>query len=220
MHVGETKRRRVPWLRHPPQFVERRQRLSAPARRLERLLVPPPPGQIRRISADGSLVVRVQLDGAPEMAIGCTPVPVVIGQDERQRSVRSASLPSSAIAFSAGALASGYASLMGRKPASLASCTYRPGHCRQVRRNRPGRWLSENAPWPFRNFRQYPRHAPWSQLGMALRPPSPGRIPIPCPRCGMRVKLTGERERLVYYICESCGTRGHSSLARRISEFQ
>ena len=49
---------------------------------------------------------------------------------------------------------------------------------------------------------------------MALRPPSPGRIPICCPR-GMRVKLTGERERLVYYVGESCRTKGAFSVSSK-----
>ena len=31
----------------------------------------------------------------------------------------------------------------------------------------------------------------------------------------MKVKLTGERERLVYYVCESCGTKGAFSVSSK-----
>jgi hypothetical protein len=43
---------------------------------------------------------------------------------------------------------------------------------------------------------------------MELYPPSHRRILNLCPRCEMGVKLTGERDRLVYYVCDSCGTKG------------
>jgi hypothetical protein len=56
--------------------------------------------------------------------------------------------------------------------------------------------------------------------GMALRLPGPSRIPISCPRCGMKVKLTGEHERLVYYVCESCGTKGAFSVSSNECEFR
>ena len=44
-------------------------------------------------------------------------------------------------------------------------------------------------------------------FGMALHP-GPNRRPIPCDRCGKLVKSTSERDRLVFFICESCRTAG------------
>ncbi len=54
-------------------------------------------------------------------------------------------------------------------------------------------------------------------FGMALHPPGPNRRPIPCTRCGKPVKLTGERDRLVFYICESCGTTGAFAVSSKDS---
>ena len=63
-----------------------------------------------------------------------------------------------------------------------------------------------------------PRHTPWSQLGMALRPPSPGRIPICCPRCGMRVK-THRRARTAGLLRLRIVRHGERGILRQLEGF-
>ena len=54
----------------------------------ERLLGPPHGGEIEGIVTEGRLVVRVQVDGAPEMAFGFGKIPVVIEIDRGHGIVR------------------------------------------------------------------------------------------------------------------------------------
>ena len=62
------------------------------------------------------------------MAIGCIPIPVVIGQDERQRGVRFRQHAVERDRFQRCGSGEGYASLMGRKPAvpSIVYVSARP----------------------------------------------------------------------------------------------
>ena len=137
----------------------------------ERLLVPSHAGEIEGIEAEGRLVVRVQLDGALEMASAFGPIPVVVDCDRRQgvvrfrRACRRARAPSAPRLCRAGRPRSSAGS-----HSCPATCRYRRGRCTRARRKGPARWLCENAPSPSRVRRRYPSPSDSARADSARTP--------------------------------------------------